>query len=307
MAVEDLGGSFYKPPASAVTTSPAILDIPGLSAGSLNADLVPVSDVSVFREANLTIQGTFTGTLTFQGSPDGTTFLPISAVPIAGGVLSSTATATGSFIIPLSMKYMRVRMTAYTSGTATGIIRMSTVQTAFDGLVNSVSITGTPTVVGSVAHDAPDTGNPVKVGGKAFSVDPTPVATGDRADAYVDVLGKLVITPIAPRAQVTPPAMVILSSTTETTVISAAGAGIFLDLSWIILSNTSATAVRADLRSATGGTVVVSFMIPAGMTLVVDLSDLPMLQATAANNWTIQLLAAVTDVRVTACAAYRKG
>jgi len=46
-------------------------------------------------------------------------------------------------------------------------------------------------VSGSVAHDAVDAGNPVKIGGKASSSAPADVATGDRVDAYFDLKGRL--------------------------------------------------------------------------------------------------------------------
>lgn len=47
-------------------------------------------------------------------------------------------------------------------------------------------------VVGDIAHDAADSGNPVKVGGKAESTFPTAVADADRVDAWFDTLGRLV-------------------------------------------------------------------------------------------------------------------
>lgn len=43
---------------------------------------------------------------------------------------------------------------------------------------------------GDVAHDAVDSGNPVKIGGKASSAKPTAVANGDRVDAYFDLFGR---------------------------------------------------------------------------------------------------------------------
>lgn len=43
---------------------------------------------------------------------------------------------------------------------------------------------------GELAHDAIDTGNPLKIGGKASSSIPTAVATGDRVNAYFDVNGR---------------------------------------------------------------------------------------------------------------------
>ncbi len=48
-------------------------------------------------------------------------------------------------------------------------------------------------VAGDVAHDAADSGNPVKMGGKARSTLPTAVAANDRVDAYLDVYGRQVI------------------------------------------------------------------------------------------------------------------
>jgi hypothetical protein len=51
-------------------------------------------------------------------------------------------------------------------------------------------------VVGSIAHDAGDSGNPVKVGGKAITALPTAVANSDRADFITDVFGRQLTTHI---------------------------------------------------------------------------------------------------------------
>jgi hypothetical protein len=47
---------------------------------------------------------------------------------------------------------------------------------------------------GDVAHDAADSGNPVKIGGKTKDILPTPVAIGDRTDAWFDTRGALLVT-----------------------------------------------------------------------------------------------------------------
>lgn len=47
-------------------------------------------------------------------------------------------------------------------------------------------------VFGDVAHDAVDSGNPLKIGGKASSSAPSAVADGDRVNAYFDLNGRLV-------------------------------------------------------------------------------------------------------------------
>jgi hypothetical protein len=96
------------------------LEITG-SAGSLNADAIASTDVSAYAWISVQILGTWSGTITFQSSNDGVNWVntlmygaaSTSAAPVA------TATANNIFSGPRTGKFFRVRMTAYTSGTAT--------------------------------------------------------------------------------------------------------------------------------------------------------------------------------------------
>jgi len=58
-----------------------------------------------------------------------------------------------------------------------------------------VTVSGTQSVIagGNVAHDAVDTGNPVKIGGKASSTLPMVVSPGDRVDAWFGASGQQII------------------------------------------------------------------------------------------------------------------
>lgn len=98
----------------------------GLSAGSLNADLVPSTDVTSYRSFSLHIQGTFSGTLTLQGSNDNSDWRSVPGIfsTSTQNTYSSTFTAQGIVNGPVFYKYFRVRMTAYTSGTATGTLEL---------------------------------------------------------------------------------------------------------------------------------------------------------------------------------------
>ena len=58
---------------------------------------------------------------------------------------------------------------------------------------------------GNVAHDAADSGNPVKVGAKATSALPAEVANADRADLVTDLNGRLLTGQITPAMQVSKP------------------------------------------------------------------------------------------------------
>lgn len=52
-------------------------------------------------------------------------------------------------------------------------------------------------VSGDIAHDAADSGNPIKIGGRAKTSIPVAVADGDRVNAYFDKYGRLYTMPSA--------------------------------------------------------------------------------------------------------------
>ncbi len=57
-------------------------------------------------------------------------------------------------------------------------------------------------VAGDVAHDAADSGSPIKMGGKASTSRPTPVADGDRVNAWMGLDGRVVTSPGATGAEI---------------------------------------------------------------------------------------------------------
>lgn len=131
----------------------------GLTAGSLNADLVPSTAVGNNRSFSLQILGTWVGTLTFQVSDDNLTFTSLSADdPSATGSVTGVSTTTNRIITGDfgGAKYFRVRMTAYTSGTATGLIEFSTDTRSPRQVIASSVQAGTWTVQpGNTANTTP--------------------------------------------------------------------------------------------------------------------------------------------------------
>lgn len=154
-------------------------------------------------------------------------------------------------------------------------------------------------VVGNVAHDSVDSGNPQKIGGVAKTSNPVAVADGDRVNALFDKLGKQVcvgaIRDLKGVQQTT-----ITSSTSETTIVTAA-ASTFHDLYGLILTNTSATACNVTIKDATAGTTRAVIAVPAGDTRGFMLPvDAAIPQATVNNNWTATCSASVASIQVTA-------
>lgn len=151
-------------------------------------------------------------------------------------------------------------------------------------------------VIGNVAHDAVDSGNPIKVGGKARTTNPTAVADGDRVDASFDDVGRQLVVAGQSRDLITDNTVTITSSTAETTILSAV-ASTFLDVTSIIVANTSATPARVDFRDDTAGTVRLSLYVPAGDMRGVVFSR-PRPQTAVNKNWTAQSSASVDGLRI---------
>lgn len=110
--------------------------IPGLSAGALNSDLVPSTNVSQYGWLSVYVgSDTYVGALTFQCSFDESTWLTLNMCPMAsasGFSLSSNGISLLSGLTnvvvgtPIWFSFFRVRMTSYTSGGATAVLHLHT-------------------------------------------------------------------------------------------------------------------------------------------------------------------------------------
>src|SRR3954452_24570707 len=69
----------------------AFKELSRLSAGALNADLVPSTDVSAYTAFRRTISGTWVATLTFQGSNDGANWTTILVYKPSLATIGGTA------------------------------------------------------------------------------------------------------------------------------------------------------------------------------------------------------------------------
>lgn len=169
------------------------------------------------------------------------------------------------------------------AGTESGVLRV-TLPT--DG-------TGQAKAVGDVAHDAADSGSPVKIGAVATSTNPTAVADGDRTNLRADLLGKLMIRAGSARSLITQGyVQLITSNTSETTLLAAGGAGVFHDITALSLSNSNGTTgTVVTIRDATAGSAVLVVSLAARAAIHLAW-HVPFKQTTANNNWTIQQSAA---------------
>jgi len=146
-------------------------------------------------------------------------------------------------------------------------------------------------IVGNVGSGSTDSGNPVKIGGVANTANPAAVANGQRVNASFDPLGKQIVRANGPRG-VFVSGNVSATTTVSTLVLAAGSAGVFNDLTKIVITNSSATATVVDILS--GAAVVMSLALAANGGAVIDLSGAPLAQPVSATAWNVRSNTAVT-------------
>lgn len=276
---------------------------------------VTMTDLSGVGSVTVTIYGAAHAgvNVTFEAY-DGVNWVGIAAqqwnsttpsTVVTTGVLTSNSTNRWNISPLFGSQQFRVRATAWTSGTANVIIEASAQFTQYQVNVATMPTTAvtmaTNTPVGNVAHDAVDSGAPVKMGGKAYTANPTAVANADRSDIITDKLGKQVV--VGSIRDLKVQQVTTITNTTETTILTAGAAGVFHDLYGLVITNTSATAVNVAIKDATAGTTRVQIAVPAGDTRGFMLNESAAHnQATAAANWTATASAAVSSLIITALA-----
>lgn len=132
---------------------------------------------------------------------------------------------------------------------------------AVSGTVATSMATNTP--VGNVAHDAADSGAPIKIGGRASSAEITPVTTGDRTDFITDLAGRQIIMPYAnPENDLAGLITTAMTGTTSTAVtgMGAQGGSLRNYITTVVISNSHAT-VGTDviLQDGNGGATLGTF------------------------------------------------
>lgn len=129
------------------------------------------------------------------------------------------------------------------AGVTIGAVEIASAQTLAT-LTTLTTLTG-----GGVANDGVDSGNPVKVGGRAVTATPTAVASGDRADFTTDTYGRQLVNHIDPGQQVWKSANY---TTTQTgAIIWAPASGKKIVITSIVIGSYGTTAARLILYLGT--------------------------------------------------------
>lgn len=223
------------------------------------------------------VAGTWTGTLVIQGHNGDSSWTQLTGYTTPGTPVTTITANTFFFVNCAAFSQVRLIATAWTSGTA------NIQTTATDALTSIFTQTE-----GNSAAAAADTGNPVKIGGLGKTVQPTAVTDGQRTNALTDKIGRMVVVNNHIRELVTTQTTTITNSTVETTVLTAGAAGVFNDITSIVITNANNQGLTVTIRDATAGTIRAIYYIAGQGGLSLPLTT-PWRQTTAANNWTVQL------------------
>lgn len=116
---------------------------------------------------------------------------------------------------------------------------------------------------GDIAAAATDSGNPVKIGAKAVSAEPTALTAAQRANLITDLVGKLIVLPYAnPENFVSGAITTAMTGTTSTSLVAAPAAGLRNYITTIICSNAHAT-IGTDIVIQDGASGATLLTIPA--------------------------------------------
>lgn len=134
-----------------------------------------------------------------------------------------------------------------TSGTVTATISGEpTIKKIAEALPAGTNNIGQVDPRGNIAHDGVDSGNPIKVGGRAITAAPTAVAAADRTDSLMDKFGRSLSTPFPLDTRVT--GRLTLTEAVSTAAIAAQGAGFLVVVTDIEVINAHASvATRVEI------------------------------------------------------------
>jgi hypothetical protein len=257
----------------------------------------------------------------------------VAVTPGSGATIAADELTDGT-LGSVKVQYIKIMDGTLDSSVKTTVKAASTAAAATDpALVVSVSpnspMTINPTQLGTLGQTTMSASVPIAIasdqtygnstgsavpakamygGANAITALPTAATAGNLEGISADKFGRQIVLPVTVRDLVGTQAVTLSATTTETTIITAGGAGIFNDLMCLVISNTSAsTNTRVDIRDATAGTIIASIQSVGGAPPVgIPYMGTPIPQTTAANNWTAQCATSTTDVRVFAVYAKNK-
>jgi hypothetical protein len=257
--VTDNGGSLTVDGSVAVTNAGTFatqVDGAALTALQLLDDVVATDGAATPTKGNLIAGQDGTNAQTIKTDTSGELQVDVLTIPnvTIGAALPAGTNAIGKL--------------AANDGVDIGDVTITNASIPVTDNGGSLTVDGTITAsntAGDVAHDAADSGKPVKIGAIARTSDQTAVANADRVNLAADKIGRLVVAPDALPENFVSGATSDITNTTSTSVIAAQGAGIKTYIKAILVTNSHATVgTFVNITDGSGGTVLATGYAAAG-------------------------------------------
>ncbi len=218
------------------------------------------------------------------------------------GIVTETAPATDTASSGLNGRLQRIAQRLTTMIASIGTFGAVDAQrnVLYDSTGTAIDWAAASPVKGGTAADTPLSDPPVTTGGLAKTANPTAVVDGDVVNTLHDKLGKMIAVS-ALRDLKGKQGTTITASTTETTIVTAGGAGVFRDLYGLIVTNTSGTATEITIRDVTAGTSFMTISCPSNDVRGFMLDPGAAIPQTTANSaWTATAVDSVSSLIITA-------
>lgn len=152
---------------------------------------------------------------------------------------------------------------------------------------------------GNVAHDAADSGNPIKVGARAVSTlaTATMVAAADRADNVADLDSQQIVKTLCPFADIKNERIADTAGTSAASTVFTAVASTRNYITNITIYNSSATNGYVDFRDGTAGAILFTAPAPTVGGSVISFNP-PLRQPTANTALAYDVSGALTTVYI---------
>lgn len=253
-----------------------VVDLPGDNTNGLDVDVTRVSgNVTVVQATAANLNATVSGTVTANAGTGSFTVAQATASSLNAQVVGAGASGAAVSGNPV--------LNAGSDGTNARTLKTDTAGSQF--------------VVGDVADDSPDSGNPVKIGAYAEATPSTSVlvADADRTNVHADIDGILLMKPYTSYGDILVERVTNTdgASTALTTFGATVGARNMITM--IALYNSSTTNGFVDIRDGTAGTVLLTLPLPANGGSITNLT-LPLRQTTANTALAFDVSAALTTV-----------
>jgi hypothetical protein len=115
--------SYSQTQAELLKRNPTPVQLMTATVAVVNGDVLASTDVSAYSFVSVQLSTAFVGTVSWFGSNDGVNFNAVFAKNEGLSTIPTTfSTANGNFTISPTTRFLRIRVTAYTSGTVTGTV-----------------------------------------------------------------------------------------------------------------------------------------------------------------------------------------